>query len=96
MTVLVGVAIQGKAVGGIIHQPFYNIKDNGDTVGRTLWGLVGLGIGGFVPREPPSDRFIVTTTRSHSNYLVQQTLDVLKPDEILRAGGAGYKVLLNN
>lgn len=26
VTVLIGVAVRGKAVGGVIHQPFYNYK----------------------------------------------------------------------
>lgn len=41
----------------------------------------------------PKDAFILTTTRSHSTELVQNALDSLKPTEILRVGGAGYKVL---
>ena len=35
---------------------------------------------------------IVTTTRSHGTGLIQQTLDILKPDQILKVGGAGHKV----
>lgn len=35
----------------------------------------------------------MTTTRSHSNDLVKSALEALKPTEILRVGGAGYKVL---
>lgn len=90
VTVLIGIAIKEKAVGGVIHQPFY--KCNGEE-GRTIWGLKGLGVGGFVPNDPPSDKFILTTTRSHSTEVVQKALDALNPTEILRVGGAGYKVL---
>lgn len=42
--------------------------------------------------DPPSDKFIVTTTRSHSDGVVLKALEVLKPDEIVRVGGAGHKV----
>lgn len=91
VTVLIGIAIRDCAVGGVIHQPYFD-KGSGD-LGRTIWGVKGLGTGGFVPIEPPKDKFIVTTTRSHSNALVQSALDALKPDEIIRVGGAGYKVL---
>lgn len=95
VTVLIGVAVKGKAVGGIIHQPYYNYASTGaEPIGRTLWGLIGSGVGGFVPKDPPEGKFIVTTTRSHSNEVVQAALDALKPDEILRVGGAGHKVLL--
>lgn len=91
VTVLIGIAIKHKAIGGIIHQPFYKTKDG--MQGRTIWGLKKLGVGGLVPQDPPSDQFILTTTRSHSTEMVQKALDALNPTEILRVGGAGYKVL---
>lgn len=56
--------------------------------------MKGLGVGGFEPIDIPNDEnFIVTTTRSHFNDVVRNALDALKPTEILRVGGAGYKVL---
>ncbi|KAK9872484.1 hypothetical protein WA026_017952 [Henosepilachna vigintioctopunctata] len=94
VTVLVGVSVGGKAVGGVIHQPYYNYQTKSDTNGRTLWGLVGLGTGGFSPECPPYGKFIVTTTRSHSDGIVQKALDAFRPDEILKVGGAGHKVML--
>lgn len=39
VTILVGIAVQGKAVGGVIHQPYYNyqVRPAGTTPGtRTL------------------------------------------------------------
>lgn len=91
VTVLIGIAYNDRAIGGIIHQPFFN---NGSSqAGRTIWGLKGLGCGGFTPIDPPADRFIVTTTRSHCTELVTSALNALNPNEILRVGGAGYKVL---
>lgn len=91
VTVLIGLAVHDKAVGGIIHQPYY--KHSNDNVGRTIWGLKGLGSGGFQAKAAKNGEFIVTTTRSHSNELVQNALQALDPTEILRVGGAGYKVL---
>lgn len=41
VTVLIGVAVKGRAVGGVIHQPYYNSQSS--HVGRTVWGIVGLG-----------------------------------------------------
>ncbi|XP_073814056.1 3'(2'),5'-bisphosphate nucleotidase 1 [Musca autumnalis] len=91
VTVLIGIAVKNSAVGGIIHQPYF--KNPGGELGRTIWGLQGLGTGGFERVSPPKDKFIVTTTRSHSNAIVQAALDALSPTDIIRVGGAGYKVL---
>lgn len=92
MTVLVGIAIKGKAVGGVIHQPYYNYLSKDSNLGRTIWGLVGYGVGGFEPENPPPNGLTVVTTRSHSTEVVQKALDALNPDNILRVGGAGHKV----
>jgi 3'(2'), 5'-bisphosphate nucleotidase len=95
VTVLIGIAVGDNAVAGVIHQPYYNYETAiGDDLGRTLWGVTGIGVGGFEPCSPPEGKRIITTTRSHSNAVVQAALDALQPDEILRVGGAGHKVLL--
>lgn len=91
VTVLIGIAVKDSAVGGVIHQPYY--KNPSGELGRTIWGLKGLGTGGFEPCSPPEGKFIVTTTRSHSNAIVQAALDALSPTEVIKVGGAGYKVL---
>lgn len=80
-----------QAVGGVIHQPYY--KQSDDTIGRTIWGLKGLGTGGFTVKTIGSDKLIVTTTRSHSNAIVEAALAALNPTEVIKVGGAGYKVL---
>lgn len=69
MTVLVGVAVGERAVAGIIHQPYYKNDDNG-SLGRTIWGIDGVGIGGFKNIPPPSGKRILTTSRYvfFSNY----------------------------
>lgn len=78
----------------MIHQPYYNYKIcKCDDQGRTLWGIIGVGVGGFQVRPPPPNKLIIVTTRSHSNTLVQATLDAMQPDEVIRAGGAGHKVI---
>lgn len=95
VTVLIGVAVGNAAVGGVIHQPYYNYKaPPGSPLGRTIWGIVGLGAFGFEPTAPPAGKRIITTTRSHGNALVQSALDAMSPDDVLRVGGAGHKVLL--
>jgi len=94
VTVLIGIAVGSKAVAGVIHQPYYNYKSEGATVGRTFYGLVGSGVYGLTRVLPPADQRIVTTTRSHGTGLVQDALDILKPDQVLKVGGAGHKVLM--
>lgn len=78
-------------LGGIIHQPYFKSTDG--KLGRSIWGVKELGSGGYQSKKAPENKFIITTTRSHSNALVQTTLDAIRPDEILRVGGCGYKVL---
>lgn len=93
VTVLIGVAVKGVAVGGVIHQPYFNYKTSPvEEQGRTMWGILGLGGFGFEHKE--SSKRVITTTRSHLTEDVQKTIDAMKPDEILRVGGAGHKVIL--
>lgn len=44
VTVLIGIALNGKAVAGVMHQPYYNYKSGPSaSLGRTIWGVVGVG-----------------------------------------------------
>lgn len=61
-----------------------------------MWGMLGLGAFGFKLQNPPDDKRIVTTTRSHSNKLVTDCVDAMEPHEVIRVGGAGNKVRLDN
>ncbi|KAJ1529745.1 hypothetical protein ONE63_006496 [Megalurothrips usitatus] len=94
VTVLVGIAVGSKAVGGIIHQPYYGHASGAESLGRTLWGIKGIGVGGFTPILPPANQRIIATTRSHSNPLAEQAIEALKADKVLAVGGAGHKVML--
>ena len=41
---LIGVAVKGEAVGGVIYQPYFNYKAGPDAkLGRAIWGIVGMG-----------------------------------------------------
>ena len=42
VTILIGVAWGGKPIAGVINQPFYK-KQHDKFLGRTIWGIVGLG-----------------------------------------------------
>lgn len=92
VTVLIGVAVGDRAVGGVIHQPYFNYQTQKEDLGRTIWGIRGIGIGGFTPKSPPEGQRIVATTRSHSDGLVNQAVDAMEPTSVLRVGGAGHKV----
>ncbi|KAK2856049.1 hypothetical protein Q5P01_004784 [Channa striata] len=94
VTVLIGIAYGGRAIAGVINQPFYNYQlGEGADLGRTMWGMLGLGAFGFQLQEVPGDRRIITTTRSHSNKVVTDCVDAMEPHEIIRVGGAGNKII---
>ena len=63
-------------------------------LGRTFYGVVGAGTIGITKVPPPSVGRICTTTRSHSNKLVNAALQAVNPTEVLKVGGSGHKVLL--
>nr|XP_057927766.1 3'(2'),5'-bisphosphate nucleotidase 1 [Doryrhamphus excisus] len=94
VTVLIGIAYAGRAIAGVINQPFYNYQlGPGAQLGRTMWGILGLGAFGFQLQEGPDDKRIVTTTRSHSNKIVTECVNAMEPDEVIRVGGAGNKII---
>ncbi|XP_078212645.1 3'(2'),5'-bisphosphate nucleotidase 1 isoform X7 [Callithrix jacchus] len=109
VTVLIGIAYEGKAIAGIINQPYYNYENNEKqqlrehrneakagpdaVLGRTIWGVLGLGAFGFQLKEVPAGKHIITTTRSHSNKLVTDCVTAMNPDVVLRVGGAGNKII---
>lgn len=86
---LVGIGYKGEAVGGVIFQPFVE-----DGKGKTVWALRGLGMEGAQVVQRDGSKLIVTTTRSHGSPETEAAIAKLKPDEVLRAGGAAYKALL--
>ncbi|XP_059154698.1 3'(2'),5'-bisphosphate nucleotidase 1-like isoform X2 [Physella acuta] len=95
VTVLIGIAVNGEAKGGVIYQPYYNYQlESKAPLGRCIWGLVGLGAFGFVPVAPPTDKNIITTTRSHSDWVVSEAVSACEPSDVIKVGGAGHKVLL--
>lgn len=113
VTVLIGVSIRGRAVGGVVHVPFVGGKyvrkhDPLNTMvhketkaaaqpGQTIWGAVGVGVFGaerLDPADVAPDRRFITTTRTHFSPALAAVLDKLKPQQIIRCGGAGSKGLL--
>ena len=120
VTVLIGVSVRGRAVGGVVHVPFTGGKyerkhdplntmahqppaasmapERADgKVGQTIWGAVGAGVHG-VERVPdadiPAGRRFITTTRTHFSPALAALLEEMKPQQVIRCGGAGSKGLL--
>ncbi|XP_068009609.1 3'(2'),5'-bisphosphate nucleotidase 1 isoform X3 [Melanerpes formicivorus] len=62
-------------------------------LGRTIWGVLGLGAFGFQLTEAPAGKHIIVTTRSHSSTLVNDCISALNPDSVIRVGGAGNKII---
>jgi len=91
VTVLLGVSVRGRAVGGVVHVPFSQPP-------QTWWGMVGLGAflwadSAAIPAVP-ANRTIIATSRSHLTPSLQQQLAQLAPDKVIYVGGAGHKSLL--
>ena len=90
VTVLIGVAAQGNAIGGVIYQPFYK---NGNEMGRSIWGLVHSGVyGRRLTNDAPLPGRIVAGSLSHRSKSVVDAVNACEPTEVLQAGGCGYKV----
>ncbi|KAM4041104.1 3'(2'),5'-bisphosphate nucleotidase 1 isoform 2-T2 [Anomaloglossus baeobatrachus] len=66
---------------------------DGAVLGRTIWGVLGVGAFGFELKEVPQGQHIVTTTRSHSSKLVNDCIAAINPDKVVRVGGAGNKII---
>ncbi|CAJ0958488.1 unnamed protein product, partial [Mesorhabditis belari] len=94
VTVLIGIAYRGRPIAGVIHQPYYEGRENG----RTVWAINGVGTYGMdYVKEDNKEQKIVVTTRSHGTSSVDAALDALNKkglaDTVVRVGGAGYKVM---
>jgi len=90
VTTLIGIAYQGRPIAGIINQPFYKNADG--SLGRSIWGIVGVGAFGF-QRQAAKPGRILCTSRSHMDETVKACVESMEPTEILKMGGAGNKVL---
>lgn len=99
VTTMVGVAVKGKPVLGVIHRPF---KD------ETYWAIVNhghspnLNVDGVSTISKPGENKVtdssvrITVSRSHKGDVKDKTAKVLGPDvpvKLIEAAGAGYKVL---
>lgn len=92
VTVLIGISHCGKPIAGVIHQPFYKPPENSRIIGRTIWGVQGIGAFGYKPTT--HEGLVIVTTRSHSSQVNLDTITAMNPSKITRVGGSGYKALL--
>lgn len=103
VTVLIGISWKGRAIAGVMNQPFYKFetaKSDSDAfyTGRCLWGIEGLGafdsVNGKVnPVKLNNDITKIVTTRSHITDLIKKDLGSIPNSHLMHAGGAGHKVL---
>ncbi|VDP85076.1 unnamed protein product [Echinostoma caproni] len=92
VTILIGVAVSGKPVAGVIAQP----------ITRIIWGMDGLGVFGLDAKKPAAPKgtnpHVIVTTRSHATSKLVSIHNLLLYSvlytQILRVGGCGYKVLM--
>jgi len=96
-TVLIGVCLKGKPVGGVITRAF---------TGETLYGIVGVGwfcenmaaekVQELIQlRDTRSlTRRVVATTKSHGDAKLESYLVSVQPSEVKRSGGCGGKIFL--
>ncbi|KII67430.1 3'(2'),5'-bisphosphate nucleotidase 1 [Thelohanellus kitauei] len=103
VVVSIGIATQGKAIAGILHQPMCCDRGAGEpksaydyskSYPRTVWGIVGSDIHGLIPRE----RFrlansVLLLSESHHNVRDQNIAKKLALCTIIQCSGAAYKGL---
>ncbi len=96
VTVMICVAVSGKPVAGIIHQPFL---ESGAGGGVTKWAWVNHGLSDSLVLSAvnaESDNLRVIYSRSHAGE-VSNTADAAFKDtynvQHIQAAGSGYKVL---
>lgn len=58
--------------------------------GVLLYGIVGGGVWGTGTKEQ-HEGIVVATTASHASPAVENALQSIKGDKVMRVGGAGYK-----
>lgn len=99
VTVMVCIAIEGKPIAGIIHQPFIENPD-GD-VGITKWAWVGHGpsrtlVAAVNPQAANPEAVRVIVSRSHPGDVVdvaKKGFKDFKSVTPISAAGSGYKTL---
>lgn len=102
ITILLGIAVDGVPVAGVIGQPFYKYGAS-DTLGRVVWGGTGVGVHGLdvaedavAPVLPPKGPHVVAVNRNIRENRQEPVLSALRSrvDVIISATGYHYLMLL--
>jgi len=95
VTVMIGIAIDGRAIGGFIHKPFTNEtiwswrKQRNSLLGHLhLMDEVELNNRTYHDHEGPR----IVVSRSHQGDVLKMAEKFKPPGVVTPAGGAGYKV----
>ena len=99
VTVMVCIAIEGKPIAGIIHQPFK--KDTFGSDGVTKWAWVGHGVSRTIvadtePTPADDSKVRVIFSRSHQgevSSITKASFEGSKEVEEIVAAGSGFKAL---
>ncbi len=92
--VMIGLAVRGEAVLGVIHLPLEN---------RTVIGARGEGAWEIGPGDrrrlvigPPVGRSgpVVAISRSHTGPRTRRLVELLRPERVIRSGSVGRKAVL--
>lgn len=92
VTVLIGVAWNGRPIAGVVNQPFFKFHNESNLyLDRILWGIVGLGgfdltKGKISVTQNTTELPTIVTTRSHITELIQKNLSLIPSKKIINSG----------
>lgn len=86
VTVLIGVALRGKAHIGIVHHPWH--EGPGES---TAWGVVGWGVRGQQVVRLPTEPVVLLTSKSHMNTRLRRRTEQIGATDVLLDSGSGHK-----
>eukprot|EP01064_Diplonema_japonicum_P015234 TRINITY_DN22989_c0_g1_i1.p1 TRINITY_DN22989_c0_g1~~TRINITY_DN22989_c0_g1_i1.p1 ORF type:complete len:802 (+),score=209.56 TRINITY_DN22989_c0_g1_i1:80-2407(+) len=94
--VLIGIALSGRPIAGVITLPFHNTVGTTPTPyssakGCTIFGVVGVGVSGL-PERRNNDKLVVATSAGCTNKTLAAVREVINAEE-LHVGACGNKAL---
>lgn len=93
VTTLIGISYKGEPIGGVVYQPFVHSPQDTEKKGTCIYGLQSIGVFGIEKKERNDGKVVLITTASHFSAEVQEAIALIKPDQVIRAGGSGNKVV---
>eukprot|EP01059_Diplonema_ambulator_P012077 TRINITY_DN22223_c0_g1_i1.p1 TRINITY_DN22223_c0_g1~~TRINITY_DN22223_c0_g1_i1.p1 ORF type:complete len:787 (+),score=254.68 TRINITY_DN22223_c0_g1_i1:33-2363(+) len=94
--VLIGIALRGRPIAGVMHLPFHNQVGSTPTpypaaTGCVVYGAVGVGLAGLPPRQQ-QDKLIIASSAGCKSTTLAAVREVINA-EPLHVGACGNKVL---